>query len=235
MIRFASTVLQVSHEGAADGFFHREHLLVDRLADDDGEGARLDRLVDVLQLRHAAGRDHGTGGDAAGQARRRLQIRARAHAVAADVGVKDGRRAGARHRLADLQRGDLRGLLPALDGPHALARVDGDHDAAGELRERRGDLPRPLGVDGGAGAVARALADGLAAQKIDCGEYQHGARLIPPSYAVMKAASRAAPASWLFSGWNWPAKPLSRATAEQNVSPWSVSSATSSGRAGTAK
>src|SRR3569623_1708066 len=157
MIRFASTVLQVSHEGAADGFFHREHLLVDRLADDDGEGARLDRLVDVLQLRHAAGRDHGTGGDAAGPARRRLQIRARAHA------------------------------------------------------------------------------DGLAAQKIDCGEYQHGARLIPPSYAVMKAASRAAPASWLFSGWNWQAKTLSRATAEQNVSPWSVSSATSSGRAGTAK
>src|SRR3569623_285709 len=314
MIRFASTVLQVSHEGAADGFLHREDLLVDRLADDDGEGARLDRLVEILQLRHAARGDHRTGGDAAGEARRRRQVRPRAHAVAADVGVQDGRGAGARHRLADVQRADGRGLLPALDRHHPFARVDGDHDAPGKLRagrlddlgrldgggaghgvlrpqiepalavrdgayaaahldlgrgraddladgvvvvlraaaeggvqiddvdargaggrEARGDLPRAVRVDGGAGAVALAQADGLAAQKIDCGKYQHGARLIPPLQPAMKADSSAAPASWLFSGWNWQAKTLSRATAEQKVSPCSVSRAMSWGRDGTAK
>ena len=54
------------------------------------------------------------------------------HAVAGDVGVDDRGDAGVLEAAASVERGELRGLGPALDRDLAVAGVEADRDAAGE-------------------------------------------------------------------------------------------------------
>ena len=63
----------------------------------------------------------------------RIEVGAAHHAVAADVGEDDGGDAGILEALGKVERRRLRLLRPALDGDPAVAGVDADGDAAGEV------------------------------------------------------------------------------------------------------
>ena len=54
-----------------------------------------------------------------------------------------------------------------------------------------------------------------------------------PRTTATKFSRRRSPTAWLFSGWNWQAKTLSRTTLEANSTPYGVAVATSAGSAGT--
>ena len=131
-----------------------------------GQGA------DVVQRLHAAGgvHRHARGLCHPG---RGLDVDALEHAVAADVGVDQAGDAGVGEAAGELERIVRGGLRPALDRDAAVARVEADHDVAGEARAGAGDeirLAHRLGADDGPGdagleiggdrvAVADAAAD----------------------------------------------------------------------------
>ncbi len=62
-----------------------------------------------------------------------VEIEAFQHAVAGDVGMDDGRHARVLESAREIERGHLARLGPAFDRHLAVARVDADGDAAGEV------------------------------------------------------------------------------------------------------
>ena len=84
-----------------------------------------------------------------------------------------------------------------------------DVDAIGAGGDKLGDQRRGIvAVHGGALTVAFQQPDHAASEQIDSGVDVHD--------ALTKLAKSRKPAAWLFSGWNWHAKRLSRRTAAVN-------------------
>ena len=122
----------------------------------------------------------GTRMEHARQPRGRLDVGPRAGAVARDVGVQDRRRApldGARRQIDGV---DVGALGPAFDRDLAVARVDRDDDAPGQLAAQRLD---ELGLLDGA------VPSTIAARP------RRAARAPPPDRARRRRACTSAPAA----------------------------------------
>src|SRR5690606_17928226 len=86
---------------------------------------------DILDAGNAPGCEDGDA-DVLGQAHGGVDVDARQHAVAADVGVDDGLAAVVFELLGQVEHVVARELAPAIGGDLAVARVQAHDDAAGE-------------------------------------------------------------------------------------------------------
>src|SRR5262245_26186991 len=137
---------------------------------------------------------------------------------------------------------DLHGNLHrGADGGHQLrlhrtagaraVQVDDVQPARARRREAARHRHRVVAVDRLAIVGALQEADAAPAAQVDGGVDGHASPR--PRTTPTKFSSRPSPTCWLFSGWNWQAKMLSRATLEANSGPYGVVVATTDGSAGT--
>ena len=126
-----------------------EPAVVERAAGDRAGEPRaigFEQAADILDRGEPA-RGDDRDRDRLGERDGRGDVEALHHAVAADVGVDQRRDAGVLETAAEVDRRDVGGARPAVDGDAAVARVDADGDAAGKqprslAHESRGPRPR---------------------------------------------------------------------------------------------
>src|SRR5690606_10664 len=140
------------------------------------------------------------------------------------------------------------GFVLRLAGNRAV-EVDDMQPSRAQFEPVTGHANRVFGKNGGVIHVALLEADTAAVFEIDCRNNNHRAsavrvggkeswnsrkrRVRSQGFQDTKFDSNCSPAAWLFSGWNWTAKMLSRATAQVKGNAYSVLPVTSSVTSGT--
>src|SRR5262249_53849084 len=167
-------------------------------------------LLDQRRIAHRGGAEHGERGA-------ELEDAIDRRAVAQPAADLD------RDRRRGDDRGDQRELARLAE---RAVEIDDVQPIGAAARELADQLDRPIVEHRGALALALLETNRAAGEQVDRREQLHA--------RSTKLRRICSPTDWLFSGWNWQAKMLSRRIAAVSRMPWSAWSATSDRSSGIA-